>query len=87
MQNTVITTIFTERYGEIDVKIVAEREDQLIDFDSAEVYSFWNSDDQTLGWFERKGDQFWYYGNLLTDDEQEQLAGFITGYREDEWDL
>lgn len=87
MHNTVITTIFTEHYGEIDIKIVAEHRDSLVDFDSAEVYSVWNSADELLGMFTRRADELKYNGEDLTDDEQEQLADFIKAYRGGEWDV
>jgi len=87
MLNTVITTIFTEHFGEIDIKIIAEHRDSLIDFDSAEVYSIWNSADEPLGLFIRSQDELTYHGDDLTADEQYQLASFIKAYREGEWDL
>jgi hypothetical protein len=87
MPETVITTIFTIRYGEIDIKVVAEHTDDAVGFKDAAIYSFWNSDEESLGWFVRAEDEFYYYGDDLTEEEQQQLAAFIRGYREDEWDL
>jgi hypothetical protein len=87
MLNTVITTIFTEQFGEIDVKVIAEHPDGKVDFDSAQVYSLWNSADEPLGLFTRRKDNLTYEGDDLTEDEQQQLSEFIKVYREGEWDL
>jgi len=87
MFNSVITTIFTEAYGEIDIRIRAEHQTNTEDFDSAEVYSIWNSRDEPLGLFTRKADQLFYEGGGLNEREQEQVADFIKVYREGEWDL
>ena len=87
MLNTVITTIFTADSGEIDIKVVAEHPDQKVDFDSAQVYSLWNSAGEPLGLFTRRKNDLTYEGEDLTEDEQLQLAEFIKTYREGEWDL
>jgi hypothetical protein len=87
MHNTVITTIFTEQYGEIDIKVIAEHPNQTVDFDSAEVYSLWNSADEPLGIFTSKKNELVYEGVDLAEDEQQQLADFIKAYRTGEWDL
>ena len=87
MLNSVFTTIITEHYGEIDIKIIAEHQDQKVDFDSAEVYSIWNSADEPLGYFSRKKDELAYHGDDLTVEELQQISDFIKTYREGEWDL
>ena len=87
MPNAIITTILTIKYGEIDIKVIAEHSDKSVEFNDAVIFSFWNSEEQSLGWFVRADDEFYYYGDDLTEDEQQQLAGFIKGFTEDEWDL
>ena len=87
MLNSVITTIFTENSGEIDIRVMAEHQTNTEDFDSAEVYSIWNSDDEPLGLFTRKSDELEYAGYGLSPDEQSQVSDFIKAYREGEWDL
>jgi hypothetical protein len=87
MLNSVFTTIFTEESGEIDIKIVAEHQGNTIDFDSASIYSIWNSGDEPMGLFIRNNDELTYDGGDLNAEEQLQLANFISSYREGEWDL
>jgi hypothetical protein len=87
MLNSVMTTIFTDEYGEIDIRVIAEHQTNNEDFDSAEVYSIWNSDDEPLGLFTRKGDDLQYGGHGLSANEQIQVSDFIKAYREGEWDL
>jgi len=87
MDNAVVTTIFSEHNGEIDIKVIAEHRDKTNDFDSARVYSIWNSADEPLGFFIRYMGELSYKGEGLAEDEQDQLAYFIKQYREGEWDL
>jgi hypothetical protein len=87
MLNSVYTTIFTEASGEIDIQIVAEHPGTMVDFNSAGIYSLWNSEDEPLGLFTRSGDELVYEGTELSEDEYQQLALFIAAYREGDWDL
>lgn len=87
MFNSVTTTLFTDDYGEIDIRIKAEHQTNTEDFDSADVYSVWNSDDESLGLFTRKGEALFYDGDELNENEQEQVSDFIKAYRGGEWDL
>jgi len=87
MFNSVTTTLFTDDYGEIDIRIKAEHQTNTEDFDSAEVFSVWNSADEPLGLFTRHGDELLYEGDELNENEQEQVSEFIKAYREGEWDL
>lgn len=87
MQNSVYTTIFTEASGEIDIQIVAEHPGNVVDFNSAEVYSAWNSDNEALGIFTRFGDELIYEGTELSEEEYQQVGLFIISYREGDWDL
>lgn len=87
MLNSVITTIFSDEHGEIDIRVNAEHQTNTVDFDSAEVYSIWNSDDEPLGLFTRKGDDLEYGGHRLNADEQIQVSDFIKAYRGGTWDL
>ena len=87
MLNSVYTTIFTEESGEIDILIVAEHRNNIIDFNSAEVYSAWNSDNEPLGIFTRFGDELIYEGTELSEEEYQQVGLFIISYREGDWDL
>ena len=87
MLNSVYTTIFTEESGEIDIQVVPEHPGNVVDFNSANVYSIWNSDDEPLGLFTRWEDQLIYEGTELTEEEYKQVAFFILSYREGDWDL
>jgi hypothetical protein len=87
MLNSVTTTVFSDEYGEIDIKVSAEHQTTIEDFDSAEVYSIWNSEDEPLGLFTRKGEELNYEGNGLSPNEQTQVSDFIKAYREGHWDL
>ena len=87
MLNSVTTTILSDAYGEIDIKVVAEHQTNMEDFDSAEVYSIWNSEDEPLGLFTRNGDDLEYGGHGLSPDEQMQVSDFIKAYRGGTWDL
>lgn len=87
MLNSIYTTIFTQELGEIDVQIVAEHPGIFIDFNSAEIYSLWNSDNEPLGIFAQSGDDLVYEGIELSEEEHSQLALFIANYLEGDWDL
>jgi len=87
MLNSVMTTIFTDEYGEIDIRVNAEHQNSTEDFDNAEIYSVWNSDDEPLGFFIRKSDELRYKGGELSPNEQEQISDFIKAYRGGTWDL
>jgi hypothetical protein len=87
MLNSVITTVFTDEEGEIDVRVNAEHQTNTEDFDSAEVYSIWNSENEPLGLFTREGDNLEYGGHGLSPDEQIQVSDFIKAYRGGIWDL
>jgi hypothetical protein len=87
MFNLVTTTLFTDDRGEIDIRIMAEHATNTEDFDSAEVYSVWNSADEPLGHFTRQGEELFYHGNELNESEQEQVSDFIKAYRGGDWDL
>jgi hypothetical protein len=87
MLNSVITTIFSDEHGEIDVRVNAEHQTITEDFDSAEVYSIWNSEDEPLGLFTREGDNLEYGGHGLSPDEQIQVSDFIKAYLGGIWDL
>lgn len=87
MLNSVTTTIFTDNSGEIDIRVNAEHQTNTEDFDSAEVYSIWNSENEPLGLFSRKGDDLEYEGHGLSPGEQSQVSDFIKAYRGGEWDL
>ena len=87
MLYSVITMIFTDEQGEIDIRVNAEHRTNIEDFDSAEVYSIWNSEDEPLGLFTRKADQLFYEGDELNENEQIQVSDFIKAYRGGIWDL
>lgn len=87
MLNSVYTTIFTEESGEIDIQIVAEHRTNIVDFNSAEVYSIWNSGDEPLGLFTRSADNLVYEGSELSEEEYQQVLVFIQSYREGDWDI
>jgi len=87
MFNSVTTTLFTDDYGEIDIRILAEHPTNTEDFDSAEVYSVWNSGGEPLGHFTRNGEALFYDGDELNENEQEQVSDFIKAYRGGDWDL
>ena len=87
MRNFVLTTIFTDEHGEIDVRVNAEHQTNTQDFDYAEVYSIWNSEGEPLGLFSREGDTLKYEGHGLSWAEQEQVSDFIKAYRSGIWDL
>ena len=87
MLNSVFTTIFTEESGEIDIQVVAEHQGNTVDFDSAQIYSVWNSADEPLGLFTRLGDELVYEGTELNEEEYQQVGLFIISYREGDWDL
>lgn len=87
MLNSIYTSIFTEHSGEIDIQIVAEHPTQLVDFNSAAIYSIWSSDNNPLGIFTRSGDDLIYVGTELGEEEHQQLSVFIASYREGDWDL
>jgi hypothetical protein len=87
MLNSVYTTIFTDESGEIDIQIVAEHPGIVVDFNSAEIYSAWNSDNEPMGIFIRSGDELIYEGTELAEEEYKQLAFFIASFREGDWDL
>ena len=87
MLNAVTTTVFTDDRGEIDVRVIAEHQTNLEDFDCADIYSIWNSDNEPLGFFIRKNDELRYKGDGLSPDEQEQITDFIKAYRGGMWDL
>jgi hypothetical protein len=87
MLNAVYTTIFTENSGEIDVQVVAEHPGTSADFESANIYSIWNSKNEPLGIFTRLGDELFYEGTELAGEEYQQVGLFIMSYREGDWDL
>jgi hypothetical protein len=87
MLNSVYTSIFTEESGEVDIQIVAEHPTTTVDFNSAEIYSLWNSDNEPLGIFTRSGEELNYEGTELGEEEYKQLALFIASFREGDWDL
>jgi hypothetical protein len=87
MLNSVFTTIFNDELGEIDVQIVAEHPNNMIDFNSARIYSIWNGDDHPLGMFTLVNGELNYEGVDLDESGIEQLTNFINAYSEGEWDL
>ncbi|MBS1526681.1 MAG: hypothetical protein JST19_13575 [Bacteroidetes bacterium] len=87
MFNSVSTTLITDDRGEIDIRILAEHQTNRQDFDSAEVYSVWNSVQEPLGLFTRMGDELFYEGDGLNESEQRQVSDFIKAYRGGDWDL
>jgi len=86
MLNSVYTTIFTDHAGEIDIQIVAEHPGNVVDFNNAEIYSAWNSDNEPMGIFIRSGDKLIYDGTELAEEEYKQLAFFIATF-EGDWDM
>jgi hypothetical protein len=87
MLNSVYTTIFSEECSEIDIQIVAEYPGTVPDFTRAEIYSLWDSDNEPLGIFVRSGDELNYEGTELGKEEFNQVAAFISSFREGDWDL
>ena len=81
MLNSVLTTIFSGEYGEIDIRVCAEHPTNTENFDHAEVYSVWNSDAEPLGFFVWKYDELRYKGVEQSPNEQDQVSDFIKTYR------
>lgn len=75
MLNAVHTTIFTEHSGEIDIQVVAEHPGSSTDFNSAHIYSIWNSRDEPLGLFIKTGEELFYEG---TDCNKEKYLDYYS---------